>query len=189
MGKDTVGQMLLDIYPDLRRRAFGDDVKNVITDTFDVTREFIEDWKPLDTIPPGMHIPMRKVLQTVGDGFRAINPNVWVDRALHRSNNGVFCDARYDNELRAIAANNGMCILVGRTEMLNDDDNMSESGMRPMIEWFLSNTTAPLVRVNELLSAPDNVRIFEWFVRNDGSIDELRHSVSIIAAANSTVHL
>ena len=185
MGKDTVGKILLDIYPHLQRRAFGDDVKRVISLTFDVTREFIEEWKPLNANPPGMHLPMRKVLQTVGDGFRAINPNVWVDRAMHHSQHGIFCDVRYDNELEAISKNNGICILVGRTIMLNDDENMSERSMRPVIEWFLANTTAPLVRVRDLVNAPKKAHAFQWFVRNDGSMEQLRHSVAIIAATNN----
>jgi hypothetical protein len=82
-GKDTLGEMLM-AKTSLPRRAFGDDVKHVVMGTFAMDLDFVEQWKVSPGHPPGMQIPMRKLLQLVGDGFRTADPDVWVRRAFRR---------------------------------------------------------------------------------------------------------
>ena len=55
-----------------------------------------------------MQLPMRKVLQLVGDGLRQVDERVWVRRALSRlagapaGSTVVFTDVRYPNEIAAL---------------------------------------------------------------------------------------
>lgn len=182
MGKDTFGEMLM-ARTGLPRRAFGDDVKAVVVDTFGVDIAFVEKWKPLPEPPPGMHLSMRKLLQLVGDGFRTADPEVWVRRA-RRHATGVFCDVRYENELECIATRGGVCVLIGRTSALSADASPSEACLRPLIEWFLAHTTDALVRVADCAEAPEAARRrFRWFVRNDASVDALRALADAIVDA------
>lgn len=184
-GKDTLGAMLRDLDPSLVRRAFAHDVKRVVSETFGYSLDAIEEWKTRPEDAPGLEMPMRRVLQLVGDSFRTVDPDVWVRRAL-RDTTGVFCDVRYNNELRALASHGAVCVLVARSGARNADPSPSEACLRPVIDWFLASTEAPLVRVADLPQAPpERARMFHWFVRNDGSLEALRHAAERIVAEHS----
>lgn len=178
MGKDTVGRHLARRLR-LEPRSFARGVKDLMASTFGVTAEFIEKWKPVTDRPaPGFDVPMRRVLQTVGDGLRTCRADVWVHQALSESMEGVFCDLRYDNEIRTIRSKGGVTILVARSAALNHDTNPSEAHLRPVLDWFLqktSGTTGPCVhRVSDFDNVPAEAAVFDWFIRNDGTkIDEL----------------
>lgn len=178
MGKDTLGELLME-RTNLPRRAFGDDVKRVVSDTFCLDLDFVEKWKIRTENPPGLNIPMRKLLQLVGDGFRSADPYVWVRRATYST--GIFCDVRYDNEIEYLSSQGAVRILIGRDTSLGTDTSPSETCLRPLVEWFLANTTASVVRVRDVPDAPERaVRSFDWFVRNDGQIGSLQKACDVI---------
>lgn len=182
MGKDTIGDILKSRTPHLEKRAFSREVKNLICSVFDVTHEFIETWKVIDENPPSFDTTMRKTLQIVGDGLRAVKNNVWVEKELSRSNEGIFCDVRYSNEANEISKHGGTNILVGRSAMINNDSNASEFFFRDTIIWFLQNTSENVVNIKSMDCIPEKADTFHWFIRNDGSIDDLY--VSVISIFN-----
>lgn len=180
MGKDTVGQMIVRTRTDLCTRAFATPVKAVLCKTFGVSTTFIEEWKVKNELAPSMHVTMRQALQTVGDGLRTIRSSVWIDLALDGVDGGVFCDVRYVDEARALRARGATLILVGRTTMINDDCNPSEAMLRDTIHWFLHNTRRRCVRVEALGNVPSIGKEFDWFIRNDGSLEELQAAVDSV---------
>jgi hypothetical protein len=121
------------------RAAFAYNVKKVYMDTFGVDMDFIEEWKVKDEIPPGFTMNCRQGLQFIGDGFRKIQPEIWVDLAFRYDTPKIISDVRYINEFKRIKQEGGINILVGRTEKLNDDPNGSEAIIRPYVEWALNN--------------------------------------------------
>src|SRR5262252_270201 len=64
------------------RTAFANAVKQVFEDSFGVDRAFVEKWKRIPEPPPGLKMNVRKGLQFIGDGFRQIKENIWIEIAL-----------------------------------------------------------------------------------------------------------
>lgn len=177
MGKDTLAIMLMELWPSLKRRAFGDAVKQLACETFGVQMETVEEWKRREDVHPDFDVPMRQVLQTIGDGFRTIRSSVWVDRAMKEAPNGIYSDVRYENEAAAIRQRGGIVVLIGRREALNADPNPSEATLRPLIEWLLDNASATVTCARDLPTGAPGAINFDIFVRNDGTLAELRDCV------------
>lgn len=141
MGKDTLAdelQILLnqaDQCVNWTRFAFATSVKRVFMETFGVDAEFVEKWKVRPEIPEGFSMPVRQSLQFIGDGFRQIQSNIWLDLAFREKVAKIISDVRYVNEFRRVKKEGGLNILVGRPEKLNSDPNRSESEIRPYIVW------------------------------------------------------
>lgn len=172
MGKDTLGALLCG---DLPRLAFSTRVKRLMCELYDVTPEWIEKWKTCDEVPPRFEVTCRRALQTIGDELRTIRLSVWIDATMRElgERGGVICDLRYFNEARRVRDRGGINVLIGRPCALSDDANPSEANRRPVIEWFLRNTTASLVECDEVANAPVEAECFDFFVRNDGTIVDL----------------
>lgn len=154
--------------------SFAKPVKEIFCSTFGVDMDFVEFWKVKNEIPPGFSKPVRQALQFIGDGFRQINPNVWVDYAF--SNNpkkSCFTDGRYVNELAKVGSEGGVNILLWRPGHENKDPNESEAQMGRIVDWFVSEG-AKEGRVLEVgSSAPKGCEYVDFFVMNDGSVDDL----------------
>lgn len=195
-GKDTLADYLMPLLakslPDhfdgeldvWERGAFANAVKRVYCDTFDVDFDFIEEWKVKDDIPPGFDKDVRRSLQFIGDGFREIRGDIWIDLAFrNRRNSVVLSDGRYPNEIRTVYDRCGVNILVYRPGWLNDDPNGSESLIKPVVEWFLSNGEEGdnwNKDRDDWDDIPELVRKVHLFIRNDGTIEDLYNKVEEI---------
>ena len=85
------------------RNAFANAVKDTFCNAFDVDREFIEKWKRVPEAPPGFLLPIRQCLQFIGDGYRKIRDEIWIEIALRDTGkNLIISDGRYINEAKAI---------------------------------------------------------------------------------------
>ena len=153
MGKDTVADQLAlrlneskDILEELagltwKRAAFASAVKKVYKETFNVDDAFVEKWKVVpNEAPPGFEMTVRQSLQFIGDGFRKIQPNIWLDLAFRNKQNQklILSDVRYVNEFKRVKSEGGMNVLVIRPEKLSDDPNGSEAQIKPYIQWVLN---------------------------------------------------
>lgn len=163
------------------RHAFANAVKKVYMDSFGVTRDFIEEWKRKDEPPPGMLLNVRKSLQFIGDGFRQIRGDIWIDIALRPCGHGmVISDSRYINEARAVKKRDGFNIVLWREGFENSDPNPSESQIKEVVDWCLATNQngvlfyGDMYRTAEvpekLVGVLDN---YDLFVRNTGSIQDL----------------
>ena len=174
MGKDVAADY---ICPELNklnigkweRAAFANAVKNVYCDSFGVDRKFIEDWKRNPEIPPGMLMNVRKSLQFIGDGFRQIKGDIWIEIALRdESRQLVISDSRYINEARHTHDKGGINVVLYRPGYLNDDPNPSEAQIKPIIEWCVQTQKEGLI--DHDIDGPKGSEFYHYFLINDGTV-------------------
>ena len=183
--KDTLSNYLVDKLNEnygrfvWKRVGFADAVKKVFMDSFDVSLEFIEKWKRISQAPPGFDKNIRQSLQFIGDGFRQIRNNIWIEIALRDKKPKIISDVRYLNEAKVIKENQGFTILIWRPGFENDDPNPSESQIKPTVDWFVESGLEGYVGDKDLpgeeFLAADKVRnpsLFDFFIRNEGTIDQ-----------------
>ena len=181
-GKDTLADRLQEKLNEKHegklwtRAAFAANVKKVFEDTFGVDREFVEEWKTKDEVPPGFDMPVRKSLQFIGDGFREIRGTIWVDLCFRDDIPKIISDVRYVNEFTRVKKEGGLNILVGRPDKLNDDPNGSEAMIKPYCEWALDTLQGEKFYVNlsrwGSTDKPKDMDLFDVFIRNDGTKEE-----------------
>ena len=177
-GKDTIADYLGE-KTNWNREAFALNVKRVFMDTFDVDLDFIEEWKVKSEIPEGFDLPIRQGLQYIGDGFRQIQGNIWIDLAFRKMKGpSIISDVRYINEIRKVRAEGGLNVLVWRPGKENDDPNGSEAQLRPIVEWFKSTDSEGFVVGDmgteaDLSDLPDGAEMVDVFIRNEEGLGEL----------------
>jgi len=177
-GKDTVCDYLFEKVTgknNWKRAAFANAVKDTFCQSFQVTREFIEEWKRIPEPPPGFILPIRQALQNIGDGFRKIVPTIWIDIALRSTNDLIISDGRYINEAIAVKNKQGLNILIYREGFLNDDPNPSEAQLRPLIEWCAKNLESGPIDSSIYQDYPKDLSHFHYFIKNKDKKDLLKH--------------
>jgi hypothetical protein len=163
------------------RTAFASNVKRVYCDTFDVDLDFVEKWKTNPEPPPGFDQSVRQSLQFIGDGFRKIQGDIWIELTFRRRDKPcIISDVRYKNELAKVKKVGGITAVVFRPGYLNNDPNGSEAQMKPIVEFFDQlnsfGWSCGLVGSEEYCNAleesnlevPDGVDSVDVFLRNDG---------------------
>lgn len=162
------------------RSSFADAVKKTYENAFGVDRSFIEKYKRISENPPGMDMNVRKGLQFIGDGFRKIKGDIWIEIALRdKSKNIILSDGRYVNEAKKVNENNGINILIFRKGYLNDDPNPSESGLKPLIEFCEVNCEDGLIN-KDLPNLPEELKSFDIFIRNDNDLQNFYNKIDDI---------
>lgn len=180
-GKDTVANYLAErlnkvVSPfeaNWQRLGFADAVKKVFMNSFNVTWEFIEEWKRKDEIPPGFDLNIRKSLQHIGDGFRKIQSDVWIRTALRHPSNSVISDGRYLNEAKMIKEHGGFNILLWRPNFENNDPNPSESQIKPYIDFAIKNYHEGPISDLTIIDGILGFEYFDYFLINNGTIEDL----------------
>ena len=194
-GKDTIADYLAEKI-NWNREAFALNVKRVFMDTFNVDLDFIEEWKVNPEIPEGFDLPIRQGLQYIGDGFRKIQGNIWIDLAFRKlTGPSIISDVRYINEIRKVRTEGGLNVLVWRPGKENDDPNGSEAQLRPIIEWFKSIGLEGFVVERSQLpekvlsNATEGASMVDVFIRNEEGLEELYAKVDdlIVPWANEKV--
>jgi hypothetical protein len=176
-GKDVLADITKDILngmggPLWKRSAFAGAVKDIYCHAFDVDRDFIEKWKRNPEPPPGFLMNVRKSLQFIGDGFRAMQSEVWINLAL-RDEYLILSDGRYINEARAAKKLGGANILVWRPGFENNDPNMSEAQILPIVRWCLATNQNGPIKENLDVEPVEGIENYDYFFRNDLPIDAL----------------
>ena len=121
-------------------------------------------------------MPIRQCLQFIGDGYRKIRSDIWIEIALRDDGkNLIISDGRYFNEAKAIKEKNGMMFLIYRPGFLNDDPNPSESQVRPLLEWACKNLAEGPIKKTE--DAPPELAYFDYFVINNGSVEDFQKKI------------
>ena len=169
-----------------QRSAFANAVKDVFETSFGVDRDFTEKWKRIEDAPPGMLQNVRKSLQFIGDGFREIRDEIWIEIALrNESKKLIISDSRYINEAKAIKAKGGITVVLYRPGHLNDDPNPSESQIRPVVEWCAKNLVEGPIHAAaddpdyfvDAPNYPDFLQYYDYFMVNDGTLEDLYDKV------------
>jgi hypothetical protein len=194
-GKDTIADELAILLGNKtemtwQRVAFARDVKRIFSETFNVDYDFIEKWKVVPEPPPGFDMSVRKALQFIGDGFRQIQSNIWIELAMRNMDRPSVCsDIRYINELKKIFEMGGLTVLVWRPGKENNDKNGSEAQIRPLIDWLVKHKiegnvatgVGQLSRTPEgaflLSEAPYGIEFVDLFIHNNEGIEQLHEKV------------
>lgn len=188
-GKDHVGRILLETLPEITsqswvRRAFADPVKEIFCLGFGVDREFVEKWKVVPEPPPGFLKPVRKALQFIGDGFREIFEECWINMAIREGEyeaGFVITDGRYPNEGKTVAKYGGTNVVIWRPGFENDDSNRSESEIMKIVKWCITTEQdGPIDHIREAynLERPEGIENYHYFLKNNGEDSSVRRQVS-----------
>lgn len=168
--------------------SFATPVKKIFCDAFDFDMDFVEEWKTKSEPPELFKKNVRQALQFIGDGFRQIYPDVWVDYAI-RNNPECCCylDARYINELNKIKEKDGVNILVWRPGFENNDPNQSEAQMRPILDWFIAQNLEGYIGELSKIGSPKGCEYIDFFIINDGSLKDLYNKVDNLILNQSII--
>ena len=160
-GKDTVGEYLCDTH-NCKRFAFGDEVKDVINTYFP---KAFENGKP------------REHYQVIGQSFRKLNPNIWIERTLEKINtveqlnpniNIVVTDVRQPNEATELRKRGFTIIKVVAPEhirlerILAAKDNFNEEELHHETELNVDRC------------------VYDYCITNDGTLEELYREVDVV---------
>jgi hypothetical protein len=149
---------------DWQRASLGLAVKEIFAEHFGVSLEFIEEWKVREDIPTGFDAPIRMGLTTIGDAWRNIKRDIWIQKLFSRHRgNLVISDCRYINEAEHIQANNGVTILVWRPGHENTTPSRSEQELMPFVYQLVDYPEGPI---------KDDTIPFDLWLKNDGSLKE-----------------
>lgn len=175
-GKDTIANFLEPYLSEInpapwKRVAFAEPIRMILCQVFGVSKEWIEEWKVKDEIPPGWNMNVREALINIGDRFREIKTNCWIDLAMENSSiNKLITDVRYEDELEKVVER-GWVIRV----------------CKPNNKTLNHITETALVKYDSLcLTAgiegklPDSLREqvpYHYFILNDGSLGDLERKV------------
>ena len=166
VGKDTVYQIIRELYPKAVRMAIADKIKESLAALFDISVEEIESLKETGFFTvkgEGIEqtLPWRVIAQRYGtESHRDIfGQDFWLDAALppnqaidaYKRKLIVVTDVRFLNEAKRITHYGGYVIEVKRPELGNKDSHISEE--RLPSEWI------------------------DGSICNDGSLDDLREKV------------
>jgi hypothetical protein len=176
MGKDTIADYIVEHNHNWVKHSFAKQLKLLISTFYNISLEEIEEFKTSDNVHQNVNMKMRYILQLVGETFRTISKDVWVNMAMQNipmNTNVIFTDVRYENEMNAITRQHGHLILIGRTKYLINDPHPSEIFLQEAIVWFLENTTACIVETQSLENIPEKFSQYSFFIRNDSSLNEL----------------
>lgn len=168
-----------------KRVAFATGVKRVFMDVFDKDIDFIEKWKTNNDPPEDFDKNVRQALQFIGDGFRSIKNDIWMDLLFREQNPMIISDGRYINELARIKAEGGLNVLVWRPGFENSDPNPSESQIKPVIDYFKQmDIEGPVedkfisLTYADRMALPNGVELVDYFIKNDGSLDSLYNKIN-----------
>jgi len=127
-GKDTLANILVDLYPQLVVHKFAQPIRNEMRRRFGLNSEDLEFRKNTMRVEGKL---IREHMQTIGDKYRAIDENFFVHAMdSTRSHYMVISDVRFDNEAKWIASEGGIIVLVERDNpnaLLTD--HISENGL------------------------------------------------------------
>lgn len=154
------------------QKAFADGVKNVFCEVFQCDLNFIEKWKRNPEPPPGFKKPVRHGLQFIGEGFRELKEDVWLERTLKEPYK-LLNDGRYTNEMQGIKERGGLNILIWRPEFESDDPHRSESEIKPYLEYFKLQSKG--IFLFDCLSIDPS--LIDYFLINDGTLEDLKNEV------------
>lgn len=181
-GKDLVSDYLCDKlnfsgdYGHWVRKGFANAVKKVYMETFNVDWEFVEKWKRILKPPPGFEKSVRESLIFIGDGFRSIMPNIWIDIAFRDMKyHQIISDVRYVNEAGHIRSHGGLNLLMWRPGHENDIQNASEQEVVPFINELRSRK-----KDFDCVMLDEPNFPFDMFVVNDGDVSSLHDKLDTL---------
>lgn len=165
--------------------GFADALKQLFMNYFNVSWEFIEEWKRKNEIPPGFDLNIRKSLQLIGNEFRNIKETVWTDIVFNNNDSICIYDCRYLQEAREIKERGGVNILLYRPNFVNNDSAPSESQLKPIINWCIKNCLedGPITHYKHCPNCDqwlNELTYYDFFLKNDDTLETLCNKIDNI---------
>ena len=188
-GKDeTADRLLSDLGAGWSRARFATGVYAATAAILDTTVEELQKWKRRDEPFPGTVAPVRRWLQQVGDGARAVDPDVWINREMRdvgQARRRVYVDGRYLNEVGRAHRLGGFNVLVYRPGKINDVEHPSESSLRPLLRFIDEEAVSGPLTAEKLGSLTARalhevaawLPLFHHVLRNDRTVADLHRRV------------
>ena len=153
-GKDTLAKFMLEFLPDYKRIGIADAIKMEYGRRNSLTVEEIEKNKPI----------YREDLINLGNWGRSQNPDYWLNKIIDYEGNVIVPDIRLPHELDKFRANGAIAIRVEAPR-----DNRALRGN--------------LVKEDDPTEMSlDGISDWDYVVKNDGTLDELREKAEKIVA-------
>lgn len=157
-GKDTLCDMIKEIYPETERRPEAEPVKEAAATFLKLSRGQIEGFKNSNDVRivvedrknPSRHISdisMREFLRLIGhEGRRIFGEDIWINLNIgklshdfHWNRIVVITDVRYDNEAEVIHTYGGFIVYINRPG-IERPNHGSEAGINPdLIDYTINN--------------------------------------------------
>lgn len=157
-GKDTLCDIIKEIYPETERRPEAEPVKEAAATFLKIDRKFVDEIKNDSNYrivlehkkTPSNHITdisMREFLRLVGhDGRRIFGEDIWINlnigklpRNFHWHRIVVITDVRYDNEAEVIHNYGGFIVYINRSD-IERPNHGSEAGINEeLIDYTINN--------------------------------------------------
>ena len=177
-GKDTVAGIIKPLldkeFNQFELTSFAGNVKRFLCNFFyeengikkKVTKEWIEEKKCVENfIPNGWNMSVRDALINIGDRFREINEDVWIDLALNPIKNRIITDTRYYNEIINVRKTyKNSCIV----RIINPSKRIIE-GNRSEIDLIKYD--------NYMINGIPKDSIYDYVIINDGTLNDLESKV------------
>lgn len=157
VGKDTAAEMLVEDHG-FQRIAFADALRNMAYESNRSVRKLVDEvgWDTAKVVYPSV----RQYLIDLGNGARrALGEDVWINAVfaqMHSDDDWVISDCRYPNEVQAILDHGGMVIKITRVG-IQPLNNVADQALAGWTGWSAE-------------------------IHNDGSLDDLRASVTHLLA-------
>lgn len=174
-----------------RRIGFADSLKQIFCSSFNWTLEVAEAWKRMDEVPPDLDCTVRRAWQIIGESFRQIKKDKWVQDALDVARAGasiVIADLRHPaDEALAIRKSGGVNVLLWRPGFENNDPHPSEAQIKRVVDWCLRNEVpeGPMKKWLKVIAPLEDasyaedeelvrqVHLFDYFLHNSGTKEDL----------------
>ena len=149
-GKDTVADILCEKYG-FQKKGFATKLKQSVGELFQISQNEIENWKNdpscmvvISDIARSKTMSFRTFLQRYGtESHRAVfGDNFWVDNAfadLDLTQNLVFPDCRFINEINKIKEYSGVIVQIERPSVESDGHASEIRPPEHLIDIFLKN--------------------------------------------------
>lgn len=182
-GKDSICEIIKPILEkeigEFKVSSFAEAVKSILCQFFyvengsmkKVTKEWIEKNKNNENyVPENWNMNVRDALINIGNRFREIDPDVWINIISTNNKNKIITDVRYLNEAIGIRKNpKGLVVRVIRSEYRKTDGSDSEIN---------------LIKYDSLLGnheyegeVSDKEIPYDFVIQNNGSFNNLEDKV------------
>ena len=162
-GKDTIAGYLKQL-DNFRTIAFADEMKQRLSEAFDIPIDYFYDRSIKDSAINGSNTTPRALMQFYGQSMKDIHgDDYWINIVfgkLSSSDNVIITDVRFDKEADAVLRNDGKVLVVIRDDTGLDYNDITEQGITHRDEYFYIYNNGDL---NEL---QNNVEAFYETVIN-----------------------
>ena len=176
-GRATLAQAVRDLHPCVEMTSSRECARNMVGAVFGETYDFVVAWEAKRFAPPSYAHPIGKVVDEMENLLHVHKKEAWLEAALCHCPTHLVALSESTDDARWFRANGFVVVLLVRPELHGAPEGGDASEpvdeLHTVSERFLRQTTAPVAPVAEH-------SIFDYVMRNDATLDELRQRASML---------